>query len=129
MSELTDRVNAKNREKAEWARKRYEESLGPLLREPTKEEAPLILEFLQNYRGSWVSQTVWAPDGVDHVCQYPGDRKHRRKNSIHEVECVWVRHYDEGYGPIQLYVFRDGHVSGATSHELLVDELAEMLAV
>lgn len=130
MSELHDRVDAIKKQQAERAREEHERSLGQPIRKPTKEEALLIREFLQNYKGPWQIARVWAPESAERVWSGIGDKKYRRRNNIREVECVYVFHpgnWDDG-NTLILCIFRDGRVSGQPSHEDLVDQLARLLA-
>lgn len=138
MSNLSDRVDAIKKQQAECAREEHERSLGELIREPTKEEAPLIREFLQNYKGPWQSQDIWAPDGKDRIYDYPAkynkahDKRRWRRDNIREVERVEVYapgNWDDG-STLILIIFRDGRVSGReSSHKVLLEYLPAYLAM
>lgn len=138
MSELSDRVDAIKKQQAQRAREEHERSLGELIRKPTKEETPLIREFLHNYKGPWRRQDIWAPDGKDRIYDYPAkynkahSKRRWRRNNIREVECVDVSHsgnWDDG-STLILIIFLDGRVSGQErSHKDLVEYLPALLAM
>lgn len=133
MSELHDRVNAIKKQQAEQARAKHEESLGWPIRKPTKEEAPLIREFLQNYKQPWEKWLIWTPEHRgDHMygsnCIQTRDKKNRRRCNIREVECVTLVAEGSEWGSTCMYILRDGRVSGWARHEYLLGYLAALLA-
>jgi len=133
MSELNDRVAIERKQRAEHARKEREKATGWPIRKPTEEEAPVIREFLHNYKGPWQKRYVWAPEGEDRAypcaCIQNSDKKLKRRGYIIKLECVVIR--DDSYmdGSFEnQYIFLDGRVSGQARHEDLVKQLANLLA-
>lgn len=124
MSELSDRVDTIKKQQAERAREKHEIAIGPPIRKPTEEEAPVIHEFLQSYEGPWHGENVWTTDGADRLCCwspcYVGE------GDVHEEDCIQLPDDIDGY---RLYVLRDGRVCGRLSHRDLVEHLAELLAM